>query len=236
VIVPVYNEEHRLPETLGQITEYLSTRAWNWEVRVVDDGSLDGTARVAEAFSRTYDGVVLQSEPHRGKGAAVRSGILAAQGDYRFICDADLSMPILELARFMPPLLTGFDIAIGSRQGAGARRVGEPAHRHVVGRLFNQAVKRMLLGGIEDTQCGFKMFSARAADAIFPLMTVDGWAFDIEALYIARQHGLRIVEVPIVWHYRERSQVRILRDGLSMLSDVLRIRRRAARGAYRPPR
>ena len=232
VIVPAYNEEQRLPDTLREIAGYLSGTPWSWDVRVVDDGSSDGTAAAAEAFGRTEPRVALQREPHRGKGGAVKSGLMAARGQYRFICDADLSMPIAEIARFLPPVLTDFDVAIGSREGTGARRIGEPARRHIVGRVFNETVKALLLDGIEDTQCGFKMFTADAVNRIFPLVTTDGWAFDIEALFIARKHGLRIRQVPIEWHYREHSQIRVVRDGLAMFRELLMMRRRASRGSY----
>jgi len=232
IVIPAFNEEGRLAATLREVLGYLRTTAWEWEVRVVDDGSSDGTAEVVSSFHRDEPRVMVQAEPHRGKGGAVKAGLLAARGDYRFICDADLSMPIAEIARFLPPRVIDVDVAIGTREGGGARRIGEPLRRHLVGRVFNGLVKLLLLPGINDTQCGFKMFTARAVADIFPHVTVHGWTFDIEALYIARQHGLRLVEVPIDWHYRERSQVKMLRDGLAMFADLLRIRRRAKRGAY----
>jgi dolichyl-phosphate beta-glucosyltransferase len=178
---------------------------------------------------------VLQREPHRGKGGAVRAGLLAAQARYRFICDADLSMPVHELPRFMPPALGDADIAIGTREGAGARRVGEPLSRHLAGRAFNTLVRWLLVPGIQDTQCGFKMFTAEAVEAVFPHVTVDGWAFDLEALVIAGRRGLRIREVPIEWHYREASHLRMLRDGAGMFRELLRIRVRLRQGAYDDP-
>ena len=141
-------------------------------------------------------------------------------------------MPVSELPRFLPPRLERFDVAIGSREGYGARRIGEPLVRHLAGRLFNFAVQRLSVSGIEDTQCGFKMFTAAAVDAIFPLVQVDGWAFDIEVLCIARARGLRIVEVPVEWHYRRASQVSLLRDGVGMFRELIRIGARARRGAY----
>jgi dolichyl-phosphate beta-glucosyltransferase len=177
--------------------------------------------------------VRVQRERHRGKGGAVKAGLLAAQGQYRFICDADLSMPIAEIRRFLPPALTAFDVAIGSREGVAARRIGEPIHRHLMGRLFNVGVRWLTLPGIQDSQCGFKMFTADAVRAIFPHVTVDGWAFDVEVLTIARTRGLRVVEVPIEWHYRRESQINMVRDGFAMLGEVLRIRARAMRGLYR---
>ena len=232
VVIPAYNEEARLGATLEAVADFLQRQPWDWEIRVVDDGSQDGTCRVVEARSAVTPRIVLQREPHRGKGGAVKAGLLQATQPYRFICDADLSMPVTELPRFLPPKLTGFDVAIGSREGHGARRIGEPLIRHVAGRLFNYAVQQLTVRGIEDTQCGFKMFTAPAVNAIFPLVTVDGWAFDIEVLCIARAKGLRIVEVPIEWHYRRESQVSLLRDGVGMMREMLRIRARARRGDY----
>lgn len=158
--------------------------------------------------------------------------LCAARAEYRFICDADLSMPIHEIARFLPPILTDADVAIGSREGAGAKRVDEPVVRHLAGRAFNITVRLLMLPGIHDTQCGFKMFTAAAVEAIFPHVTVDGWTFDIEALYIASLRGLRIRQVPIEWHYRPESRVRMLRDGVGMFAELLRIRARARRHAY----
>ena len=226
VVIPAYNEEGRLPATLDEIIAYLRGSAWDWSVRIVDDGSSDRTAAVVEDYQRRDSRVILQREPHGGKGAAVKAGLLAARSDYRFICDADLSMPIQELARFLPPMLSGVDVAIGTREGTGARRVGEPTRRHLVGRVFNYLVQMLLLPGLNDTQCGFKMFTARAAESIFPDLTVEGWSFDIEALYLARRRGLRIAEVPIEWHYRAESRLNVMTDGPAMFVELLKIRRR----------
>ena len=127
-------------------------------------------------------------------------------------------------------MLSDADVAIGSREGAGAHRVGEPWRRHITGRIFNWLIRALAVGRISDTQCGFKMFTARAVQTIFPLVTLDGWAFDVEVLAIARARGLRIVEVPIEWHHRPASQVSLKRDALAMLRDVLKVRRRIRRG------
>lgn len=235
IVVPAFNEQRRLGATLTTLTSYLRQQNWEWEVRVVDDGSRDQTAAIAESFSRGEPRVVVQREPHRGKGGAVKAGILAARGEYRFICDADLSMPVQEIRNFLPPALEDFHVAIGSREGKAARRIGEPAYRHVMGRLFNLAVQHLTLPGIEDSQCGFKMFTAHAANSIFPLVTVDGWAFDVEVLTVARARGLRIVEVPIEWHYRQESQLSMIRDGFAMARELLRITFRRLRGHYRVP-
>jgi dolichyl-phosphate beta-glucosyltransferase len=232
LIIPAYNEERRLPATLETASAYLSRTPWDWEIRVVDDGSTDGTRRRVEDFSRREPRVVLQAEPHRGKGGALKAAFLKTTKAYRLMCDADLAVPIHEVARFLPPVLTGVDVAIGSREGEGASRIGEPVARHLAGRVFNLAVRLLVVPGLHDTQCGFKMFTAAAAEEIFPAVTVDGWAFDTEALRIARARALRIHEVPIEWHYHPESRVRVLRDGIDMFAELLRIRRRARRGEY----
>lgn len=230
IVIPAFNEARRLPATLHQLTEFLEAQQWDWEIRVVDDGSSDDTAAVVESLARANTRIVLQREPHRGKGGAVRAGLLRARGSYRFMCDADLSMPPGELPRFLPAARREFDVAIGSREGAGARRVGEPWRRHAVGRLFNWTIQALAVRGIADTQCGFKMFTARSVDAIFLHTTLDGWAFDVEVLAIARALGLRIVEVPIEWHHRPESQVSVTRDSWRMLRDLFRVRARIRRG------
>jgi glycosyltransferase involved in cell wall biosynthesis len=232
IVVPAYNEAQRIGGTLDALTAFLRTQVWDWDIRVVDDGSADDTAGIVERMARVEPRVAIQREPHRGKGGAVKAGLLAARGTYRFICDADLSMPVSELPRFLPPVLDGFDVAIGSREGMTARRVGEPAYRHLMGRLFNIFVQRLTLPGIEDSQCGFKMFTARAVDQIFPLVTIDGWAFDVEVLTIARLRRLRIVEVPIEWHFGQRSQLSMVRDGFGMLGELLRVKVRSLTGRY----
>ena len=232
IVVPAYNEAARIAGTLQTLCEHLQQRSWDWEIRVVDDGSTDATASIAETFASEEPRLVVQREPHRGKGGAVKAGLQASNCWYRFMCDADLSMPISELKSFLPPLLDDYDVAIGTREGVAARRVGEPRSRHLVGRLFNLFVQRLVLPGIEDSQCGFKMFTAKAVQAILPHATVDGWAFDVEMLAIARANGLRIVEVPIEWHYRSESRLSVARDSVRMLREILAIKSRAIGGAY----
>ena len=170
IVVPAFNEAARLGATLTDLQAFLRRQPWDWEVRVVDDGSADDTCTVAERAAADEPRIVLQREPHRGKGGAVKAGLLAGRAQYRFICDADLSMPVGELPRFLPPVRTDFDIAIGSREGHEARRIGEPITRHLAGRVFNLGVQRLMVPGINDTQCGFKMFTAQAVEAIFPLV------------------------------------------------------------------
>jgi len=232
IIIPAYNEVQRLPAALEQASAFLKQQTFSYEIIVVENGSSDRTFEIAQAMTEHITNLHVIHEPLRGKGRAVKTGMLAARGDYRFICDADLSMPIEEVSRFLPPQLTGVPIAIASREAPGAARYDEPHYRHVVGRAFNWLVRLMLLPGLNDTQCGFKCFTADAAERIFPLVTIDGWTFDVEALFIARRLGLEIREVGIPWYYNARSSVRVLRDAFQMGSDLLRIRWNAIAGKY----
>ncbi|MGQ0601348.1 MAG: dolichyl-phosphate beta-glucosyltransferase [Anaerolineales bacterium] len=234
LIFPAHNEEHRLPPSLAAAHAFLHRQPYTSEIIVVENGSQDLTAVVAEAFAAEHEQppVRVIREHGRGKGLAVRAGILAARGEYRFFADVDLSMPIEELAKFLPPQLDGFDIAIGSREAPGSRRYNEPAYRHIQGRVFSNLVKWFALPSFEDTQCGFKMFTARAAEDIFRVQVFDGMSFDVETLFIAQQRGYKIVEVPVDWYYRSESRVNPLKDPLNMLRDIMVIRRNWAAGKY----
>lgn len=231
IVIPAFNEAGRIEGSLEQLTAFLDTQPWDYDIRVVDDGSTDGTADVVTKCASHLPRIVLQRESHRGKGGAVKAGLLAAAGEFRFMCDADLSMPPAEILRFLPPQQADCDVGIGSREGLGARRVGEPWRRHVIGRVLNRAIQSLAIPGIADTQCGFKMFTAESVAAIFPHVTLDGWAFDVEVLCIARAKGLRIAQIPIEWHHRPESKVSVLRDSWGMLRDVLRVRARVRRGS-----
>jgi dolichyl-phosphate beta-glucosyltransferase len=233
VVIPAYNEALRLPATLARVRDHLAARAAAHEILVVDDGSTDATAEVARAAGGPVR--LLRHEPNRGKGYAVRRGMLAATGGRRLMSDADLSTPIEELARLEAEIDRGFDVAIGSRAVAGARiEVRQPAYREAMGRLFNRLVQALLLPGLADTQCGFKLFTAAAAEAAFSVSRLDGFSFDVEALYVARRRGLRIAEVPIVWRNDTATRVGV-GGGAAAFLDLLRIRFLAARGAYGPP-
>ena len=234
IIIPALNEEDRLPESLTKVVGFLEDQAYPAEVLVVDNGSTDRTAAIGQEFAARHSNLRLLQDPHRGKGLAVRRGLLAAQGEYRFICDADLSMPIEEVNRFLPPALEGYDIAIASRETPGAVRYGEPAYRHWIGRVFNQAVKLLAVPGFEDTQCGFKCFRAQAGEDLFRVQRLDGWTFDVEVLFIALRRGYRVVEVPIPWYYNPGSRIRPVRDAFGMLADLFRIRANWRRGLYAP--
>lgn len=232
IVIPAFNEAGRIENTLVELQRALPGFVQDWEIRVVDDGSSDETASIVEQAARRDPRIVLQSEPHRGKGATVRAGLLKTAADLRFMCDADLSMPVAEIPRFLAVVPSQCDVAIGTREGVGARRVGEPRYRHLLGRAFNGAVRAMVLPGIQDSQCGFKMFTSEAVERIFTRTTLAGWAFDVEVLFITRRLGLRLKEVPLEWHFREQSRVSAVRDSLGMFRDLRTIRRNARRGVY----
>jgi glycosyltransferase involved in cell wall biosynthesis len=231
IVVPAYNEEARIDDSLRKLVAYLSGRDYAWEVLVADDGSTDATATLTEAHA---DGerVRLLRLPHKGKGAAVKAGMLQARGRYRMMCDADLAMPVEWIAEFVATMEQGLDIVIGSRQIAGARRFGEPRSRHMMGRLFNWCVRLVAVSDFEDTQCGFKCFSAEAAEKLFPLQRSSGFGFDVEVLYLASRAGLDMVEMPIDWYHQPNSKVRPLVDSALMLRDALAIRLNSLRGRY----
>lgn len=237
IIVPAHNEENRLPAALEKIEAFLADQPYHGEVIVVENGSQDRTAEVARRLAASWPNLRLIQVAERGKGLAVRRGMLAARGEFRFICDADLSMPIEEVARFLPPQLDSYDVAIGSREVAGAVRYHEPLYRHLMGRIFSNLVKLLAVPDFEDTQCGFKCFRAAAAEDLFSVQTLGGMSFDVEVLFVAQRRGYRIVEVPIDWYYRSESRVRLVDDSLHMLADILTVRRNWRRGRYdRPPR
>ncbi|MSQ40187.1 MAG: glycosyltransferase family 2 protein [Dehalococcoidia bacterium] len=234
VIIPAYNEQGRISVTLEQVVGYLNTRSYSWEVVVVDDGSTDGTKALVAQVAGRDDRVRLVEGPHRGKGSALRLGMSQAQGEHLFFCDADLSMPINHLSRFLPPVLSDCDVAIGSRDIPGARRFGEPPSRRLQGRVFNRLGRWLLVPGFADTQCGFKCLNAAAAHRLLPLLRINGFSFDVEMLFVANRLKMRIAEVPIDWYYQGRSRVRFPWDGLRMLGELLAIRRNHLLGRYRP--
>jgi dolichyl-phosphate beta-glucosyltransferase len=231
IVIPAHNEQNRLPATLEQILHFLKQQSFTSEVIVVENGSTDTTYEVAQQFAKQYENLrVIQSE--KGKGAAVQRGMLEAQGDYRFMCDADLSMPVEEVLKFIPPMLQNYDIAIASREAKGAVRYNEPSYRHLGGRGINFLIQTLILPGLNDTQCGFKCFRAEVAEDVFKRQTLMGWSFDIELLYIARRHGYRIVEIPIHWYHFSDSKVSALRDAVRMIQDIFRIHAKARSGIY----
>ncbi len=243
IIVPAYNEERRLPQTLQRLAAYSHSKAWPTEIIVVDDGSSDGTAQVVEEFAANEPAVRVIRNPHRGKAYAVRTGMLAGQGELLLFTDADGATPIEEADKLLPLLESGYAVAIGSREGEGARRFSEPAYRHMMGRAFNLLVRMLAVPGIQDTQCGFKAFRHDAARDLFGNMQLYSenspgvrgavlTGFDVEILFLAGKWGYSIAEVPVHWHFGKESKVNPLRDSWRNLSDVLRVRYNDLRGRY----
>jgi len=229
VVIPAFNEAHRLPPFLEKVVAYFEGRDEPYEVIVVDDGSTDGTAELVEA--RDLATVrVLRLPANAGKGSAVRAGMLAARGAYRLFADADGATPIEELKRLEPVLVAGADVVIGSRVLVDPGvSVTTRSHRVAAGRLFNWLVARMGLRGIADSQCGFKAFTAPAAARLFDALATEGFGFDVELLLRARAAGCRIVEVPVNWADQAGSKVGVLRHGPGMLWQIVRARRRIRR-------
>ena len=232
LIIPAHNEEHRLPDTLNQVAAYLQAQPYEFEVLVVENCSTDNTLAVAQTFAAQNPWVRVLQNTQRGKGLAVKRGMLEARGEYRFMCDADLSMPITEIGKFIPPALKGYDIVIASREAPGSIRYNEPIYRHLGGRGINLVIRLLALPGLQDSQCGFKCFTARAADDLFRVQTLDGWSFDIELLFVARMRGYRLIEVPIHWYFQSESKIHAVRDAFRMIGDIFTIRRNARRGLY----
>ena len=234
IVIPTYNEEARIKQTLFTLLDYARQQDYSYEIIVADDGSQDSTTDLVESVANEHPCVRLVKLEHRGKGWAVKNGILQAEGRYRFIADADLSMPVDNLERFIPTAMKDFDIAIGSREVPGSHRFREPLARHLMGRTFNWVVRLFAVKGLRDTQCGFKCFQAQTAELLFPLQTSNGFGFDVEILFIAQRKGLRINEVPIDWHYHQGSKVKPIRDSILMLKDLVTVRLNAFWGMYGP--
>ena len=235
IVIPAYNEARRLPGTLPRVVEYAGRLDEPVEIIVVDDGSADATADVATAVARECDVVtVLRSDHNRGKGAAVRRGMLAARLDHVLFSDVDLSTPIEEAAKLRAVLASGADVAIGSRRVTGSDvQVHQPWLREVAGRTFSGLVSLVLLPGIRDSQCGFKAFRRSAARELFRRQRLNGFGFDAEVLWLARRLGYRVAEIPIVWRDDQRSHVRLIRDSGGMLLDLGRVCLNGWAGRYR---
>ncbi|NUN13185.1 MAG: glycosyltransferase family 2 protein [Myxococcales bacterium] len=225
IIIPAYDEARRITPTLERITAYLSPLLDDYEVIVIDDGSKDETAQIVAGFCANHPHVHLrQNVRNRGKGYSVRHGMLWATGNWLLFSDADLSTPIEELERFAS-YINEFDVVIGSR-GLETSNIVEhqPIYREWMGRVFNRFVQRTALAGLADTQCGFKLFSRICARDVFSRTTIDGFGFDVEALYVASALGYRIAEVPVTWANDTATKVHPVRDGLRMATDVVKTR------------
>lgn len=245
IVIPVYNEELRILESLKKVLVYVNKKMWNVEVLIVDDGSLDRTVEVVSSFAEKHSQFRVIKGDHRGKGYTVRQGMLAAQGEYILFSDADLATPIEEADSLIQCLQQGYDIAIGIREGIRAERHNEPPLRHIMGRIFNLIVQIVAIKGFSDTQCGFKAFHNAVAKDIFSRLVVYGsaaknvrgasvTAFDVEVLYLALQSNYSIKQVPVHWFYGKDSKVNPIRDSFRMLFGILRVRWNGMRGLYSP--
>ncbi len=231
LIIPAYNESQRIRATLEAAEDYLNRQDYDYEIVVVDDGSTDDTAEVVRA---SHPEVRLDAYfPNRGKGYAVRHGMAMATGAYRLFSDADASTPIEEVERMWPRFDQGADVAIGSRALPDSHvDVHQPWYRENMGRAYNGMLRVLRLTRFHDTQCGFKMFTARAAEIIFSRQTIDGFGFDPEVLYIAQRHGLRVDEVAVHWVNCPLTRVNAITDSARMFGEMLVIRQNAWRGKY----
>lgn len=237
IVIPAFNEERRLPSTLWSWLTFLTVQSFTWEILVVDDGSHDRTAAVAEEVAAIHPAVRVLRQPHnRGKGAAVRAGMLAAAGAHIFSVDADLNVAPENVIRFLAALRSGCDVAIGTRSARQYAATERNPSRVAAGVLIQLLRRTLLLPTLRDTQCGFKGYNRAAARAIFSRTTVDGFAFDIEALFLARKLGYRITEIPVSVAFRPGSTYSLRRHLVPFLADIIRVKRQEMRGMYRVSR
>ena len=225
IVIPAFNEALRLPTTLDRVQRYLATAGLTAEVIVVDDGSRDDTAEVVQRYVQRWPQLKLvAAERNAGKGAAVRLGMAAARGRYRVFSDADLSVPIDDMEKLLPPLHAGAGVAIASRGLRDSQvELHQPWYRETMGKIFNRLVRIFVLGGVHDTQCGFKAFTAEVADRVFPVLQTRGFGFDVELLYRAQHAGYKIVEVPTRWINSPQSRVHPIRHSAAMFLELLAI-------------
>ncbi|MGQ9819899.1 MAG: dolichyl-phosphate beta-glucosyltransferase [Candidatus Kapaibacteriales bacterium] len=223
-VIPVYNEEGRIGKTLEVVLDYFSKTDYTTELIVVDDGSTDNTAKIVKGFSKRVK--LLHYEKNHGKGAAVRYGMLSSNGDYRIFSDADLSTPIYEIEKILQKLKNGADICIGSRAiDPSLIKKHQPFYREFMGKTFNKFVQMLIMKGVEDTQCGFKGFTAESAQYLFSRSKIDGFSFDVEILYLAQQAKMRIEQVPVEWYNDQRTKVHPIRDSFNMFIELLKIKK-----------
>jgi glycosyltransferase involved in cell wall biosynthesis len=235
IIIPAYNEAKRLPRTLEQVLAFIEAKAWDAEVIVVNDGSTDDTAAVVRRFSAQYPALCLiDNLVNSGKGQAIRDGVQRATGDVILFTDADNSTPIEDIEKLLPALADGADIAIGSRWvDRKLQTQPQPWYRRLNGRLYNLLLRAILGMDYKDTQNGFKAFTRGAAKAIFGLQKIAGWGFDAETLYLARNFGFTVREIPVEYiYYAEGSKIQPYRDGARMLAELLRVKWYGLTGAY----
>jgi len=244
IVIPAYNEEDKILSSLTQVVNFMKGFCNSFEVIVVNDGSKDSTAVKVNEYAKENPEVILIDNPHKGKGFAVWTGMMKAQGEYIYMADADFSAPIEDIKKFSVWVKDqNFDVVIGSREGFGAKRIGEPIYRHIMGRVFNFWVQLIALPGIQDSQCGFKLFKRKAAKDIFSRLQIYGseskelknayfGAWDVEVLYLARKLRYTIKQVPVTWTHVKTNRISPLADSFKMAVDVLKVRINDIKGKY----
>jgi dolichyl-phosphate beta-glucosyltransferase len=237
IIIPAYNEGARLDATLNKVLRYVGQQKWDAEVIVVNDGSSDNTVAIVQTHMQKNSTLRLLENPgNRGKGYSVRNGMMNARGEVLLFSDADLSSPIEEAPKLLAAIAEGADVAIGSRwMQSELQTQRQPLYRQFFGRIFNLMLRLILGLQFKDTQCGFKVFTRRAAQAIFPQQKIERWGFDPEILYLAKNYGFKVVEVPVAWAHSTGTRISPLRDGTRMVIEMLKIRWNALAGKYPPP-
>ena len=232
LIIPAYNEEKRLPDCIEKLKGFISSQKEPVEVLLVENGSSDATYQMASAYREQLPWLTVLHEDKAGKGGAIRRGMLASHGKYRMFADIDFAMPVEEISKFIPPKLHNFDVAIASRAAKGSVQKNKSPIRSLSSNIFNLFVQLLAVRGIRDTQCGFKCFTAAAAEKIFSVQTIEGWAFDVEVLYIAKHFNMRIAEIPVTVFYDENSKVKLWTAVPKMMLDIFKIRKNSKNGLY----
>ncbi len=234
VIIPAYNEEKRISKTLLGVDEYLSRQNYEYEILVVDDGSKDGTVKVAQNLQKMVKNLrLVENRENKGKGGVVAQGMLLAKGQYRLFMDADNATSVDHFEKMLPHFRSGFDVVIGSRAVEGAKiAVHQPFHKELFGKAGNLVIQAAAVPGIWDTQCGFKAFTAKAAEEIFKRLTVVRWGFDVEVLALARLFGFKIKEIPVYWVNDPLSHV-TLKAYIKVFFDTFKVRWNLIRGRYK---
>lgn len=244
IVIPAYNESDKISSTITQVLGFMRGFTESFELIVVNDGSKDNTAQIVNDIAKENPELTLLDNPHKGKGYAVWSGIMKAEGELIYMADADLSTPISELKKLSVWATDqNFDLVVASREGIGAKRVGEPFYRHLMGRIFNLWVQMIALPGIQDSQCGFKLFKKQAAKNIFSRLLIYGGeskqlkdaylgAWDVEVLYLARKLRYTVKQVPVTWVHVKTTRISPLRDSVKMALDVIKVRINDVKGKY----
>jgi glycosyltransferase involved in cell wall biosynthesis len=234
IVIPAYNESRRIVSTLNQVLSFIAANGWDAELIVVNDGSRDDTAEIVKQYVQRNSMMMLIENPgNRGKGFSIRNGMLKARGDVLLFSDADLSAPIEEAPKLLDAIDAGADIAMGSRWlKPELQKQRQSLHRQFLGRVFNLLLRVVLGLDFADTQCGFKAFSRRAAQAVFKLQRIERWGFDPEIIYLAKKQGFRVVEIPVQWSHDDKTTIHPVRDGLRMFLEVLKVRWNSICGKY----